>query len=1017
MILLLLAGNNQECWRNWKKLPDLKARHELDKPDNEDAWSEFNKEQTNNIVRENQIEEESSHQLSINLMDDDVGSVLTMESREKASTDGLNFCESPVGNSSLPPGRKNHTFRAKEEKVQSILGVQRRLNNTKAPNLSSSRSSVASGYVNNVHAVQPKMMPFLKMNKLDLDAIRPSTVGGMDKKIVERCIKTIHGKELGRYGSHGSAHSMHDALESQGNIQESSCGQSRTDSAFLVPPKSTDEIIDTTKVIGKKNSKGKALKTMFRLSQDTHPDLQLIQLLEYDNVIRQRAIPLGDIEAIEHGLELEKENEMDDALKYYRKLKRRFKFVQIPTTCVGIILFKQGKYLQAIKEFNDAIKFQSTLPRAIFCADDDMMALYNRALCHFRTGNDGLAIDDLEQSLKLNDDKIISPPHEDSILQVRRVLVIAYRRLGKFEKSIKFSDIVISADDSKHSRNHRRHDSRHKEHIKEPKIQPQMSLVPGLYDVDVTDKPILASAPIEKPGKSEGDNVGVHASSSQNSPSCPSAASGPSAPVTRSRANTDLSKFLGDIENDGNSPGKKMKTRERQRDREPPDITRRKNIPTHLIKGQTSTGLLSHVAKKPPEKNEINLKWFKGTIGMTGLTLHEHMFERLTELQDALITPPFERSKTELETITKRLRLIPFLANLDVKKMNSLAQCIEYRVVPVKQQLFEQNRECEAMCIVMSGHVQVKLDLPPNMAPLPAILDYYENGVFGHLDLLFHQDCPIQPIDHIFNMKGHRHAHAIDDNNDGYVNRAEVPSWFSSHHVQSQSEILFVSRLNFNALLTDQALDDLKTRIEVISACGVFNRWPKLEILRMARMGIVRGYKPGEIIIEQGKRNEHLYFIIRGVCGVQKRADKTEILGRLLQEAKNKASIHDQKYSFHHRLRNNIAPVRHEDMISRHAGVHVDASSTDHQHQHFATSTGVSGVDNTVTTVTGIATSGENNEEQIHIDKNASPMRRYSHYNCILFICFSNYHRPPSVPLPSFHVCNFLETKMATATL
>ena len=68
-------------------------------------------------------------------------------------------------------------------------------------------------------------------------------------------------------------------------------------------------------------------------------------------------------------------------------------------------------------------------------------------------------------------------------------------------------------------------------------------------------------------------------------------------------------------------------------------------------------------------------------------------------------------------------------------------------------------------------------------------------------------------------------------------------------------------------------------------------------------------------------------------------------------------------------------------------------------------------------TVTGIATSGENNEEQIHIDKNASPMRRYSHYNCILFICFSNYHRPPSVPLPSFHVCNFLETKMATATL
>ena len=56
----------------------------------------------------------------------------------------------------------------------------------------------------------------------------------------------------------------------------------------------------------------------------------------------------------------------------------------------------------------------------------------------------------------------------------------------------------------------------------------------------------------------------------------------------------------------------------------------------------------------------------------------------------------------------------------------------------MKQQLFEQNRESEAICIVLSGHIQVRLDLPANLAPLPAILDYYENGVIGHLDLLFH---------------------------------------------------------------------------------------------------------------------------------------------------------------------------------------------------------------------------------------------------------------------------------------
>lgn len=48
-------------------------------------------------------------------------------------------------------------------------------------------------------------------------------------------------------------------------------------------------------------SKGKALKLMHKLSQDTHGDLQLLDVIEYYGIIRQRAISMVDIELIEHG--------------------------------------------------------------------------------------------------------------------------------------------------------------------------------------------------------------------------------------------------------------------------------------------------------------------------------------------------------------------------------------------------------------------------------------------------------------------------------------------------------------------------------------------------------------------------------------------------------------------------------------------------------------------------------------------------------------------------------------------
>jgi hypothetical protein len=63
------------------------------------------------------------------------------------------------------------------------------------------------------------------------------------------------------------------------------------------------------------------------------------------------------------------------------------------------------------------------------------------------------------------------------------------------------------------------------------------------------------------------------------------------------------------------------------------------------------------------------------------------------------------------------------------------------------------------------------------------------------------------------------------------------------------------------------------------------------------------------VILAQGEKPNHLYFILNGICKVKKKSKKIEILSRLLSEARQKAEKHDTGYKFHYRLRNSINQV------------------------------------------------------------------------------------------------------------
>ena len=181
-------------------------------------------------------------------------------------------------------------------------------------------------------------------------------------------------------------------------------------------------------------------------------------------------------------------------------------------------------------------------------------------------------------------------------------------------------------------------------------------------------------------------------------------------------------------------------------------------------------------SNKYEDKTEINLVMFKNSMGYSGgQSVHSMIFERLDQIQEALVTPPFTRSKVEVENIVSRLLLIPFLAGMSDKAMRSLAQCVEYRPLTVKRQLFNQDKDPDSVCIIMKGHVQAKLDLPPTMASLSPVVDYFDDGVIGHMDLLLHKDCPLK-VENFINLGDAVVHHEDGSSTEGLIFYIHMPS-------------------------------------------------------------------------------------------------------------------------------------------------------------------------------------------------------------------------------------------------
>lgn len=131
------------------------------------------------------------------------------------------------------------------------------------------------------------------------------------------------------------------------------------------------------------------------------------------------------------------QGDSDAAVKVYTRAEKRGGATNPMILCLGVLYFKLRNYEDAVKAFS----------RVFVNTSDDrnlrhsfVVACYNRALCHFRLGNDKAGLDDLERALKSTEGVHVS--HSEDLL-VREMYAIALRRSANFQQAIAQSSISI----------------------------------------------------------------------------------------------------------------------------------------------------------------------------------------------------------------------------------------------------------------------------------------------------------------------------------------------------------------------------------------------------------------------------------------------------------------------------------------------------------------------------------------------------------------------------------------------
>ena len=642
-------------------------------------------------------------------------------------------------------------------------------------------------------------------------------------------------------------------------------------------------------------SKDKAKKLIVKLTRDAPVDVELGRIKELN--IAERKMSAGERSHLLRGCTFMEVEEWEPAIASFVRVAKKSKQPHLPFICIGVIRFRQKKYMAAVEAFAKAHSFLYSMKRVGQShPEDEFTALYNRALSYFRLGNDHAGIADLEEACKAHDCE-----------EGRHCLILALRRMGDYHGTIDNSLKLRSLE----------HKNAEAEEMKRD-LPKKSSGMHKLRPSSAKERHILMMEEIDKLAAPEGMTHDIHHmleggstysdlnahefiseedSHTQTNPSAShidGPASGSLPPMThiqmhhsraRSKASTKQAKAV-------NIDVKKN---------EKVSFSDRKKKAVSAISATEDQGLLT----------------FMITHGFKG-SLHNSLYQRMTPLIESLLQPSQARSKDDLLEIINSLRLVPFLRNVDPQNIARLANVVDFVSVTTRGPLLIQNNLPQYVCFILDGKVSYKLSGRTFNTQYLPIGELGKGEGFGHIDALFGPDLDIDEIRAMFHSKDATFKLEEDmteeEEKAAILNmRTMRATSFATYSVAEPSQLLLIPIKYFNSLLATQAKAELAKRINIVEACGAFNEWTWYEKLRLARMGTLRTVSQGSVLVRQGESPDNVSLVVKGMLRVLKRQNRTEILGRKLQEVQHQIAFHDAKYTFHHKIRHELSEKTREE--------------------------------------------------------------------------------------------------------
>ena len=647
---------------------------------------------------------------------------------------------------------------------------------------------------------------------------------------------------------------------------------------------------------------GQATKTLKRLARDSAPDVQLNSLMRIR--LESGKVSIGDKDILEAGVKAEKEGHHEVAITMYKRAGLHTSKPHLSKMFLAVIHFQLGKFMHALDFLDSAVESQDKVRHlSQYSRDDHFVAFFNRTLVNFRLGNDDKGLLDIRAAIDLN------PSH----IKAREVLGLALRRVTRYGESIEISkqNLIMRREHELQ----RGEEARVRQELEEERTR----RAKAKRDVKNSSRP---SSSLLKQGSVA--TAGGESTKSRGSPKGGQVAGSSSGSVASLSVDYggDVLQVMCPVEDKGGSGS--MKSRKLQK-----------------LRLLTANG---SEASMPGEA----LKTFKLMNGFQD-DLYEGLFTRPSPLQSAMLVPPDARTEADLDTIGCTLKLFPFLWPCADSTIRELTRVVEYRALQNRTNLYVQNNRADAVCFLLRGSMQGKLE---NLAANAVsgsnmvVAEVAPYDTVGQIDMLF--DSPRSPASKALvsqieearaakmaalladvdsmappakegegaeeQVEGVQDADDGEDDDDDYsidpetLPRCVQNKMFVTYSMTSACELLILKRDDFNRLLYQTAYDDLTRRISVVEGCRVFTEWNLEEKIRLARMGQVQVYRSGKMILKQGAKPAYLSLIVKGMCKSYKSPNKSTVLRGKLVAAQEKAARFDLKYVYHHKLRDSLTP-------------------------------------------------------------------------------------------------------------